>query len=60
MLIIGSLVGNAATCTGFVAASIAVVGFLLHATPAFYGASEVTIRRATVAGGLIGFGLAML
>lgn len=50
-----SIASNAATGTGFVAASIAVLGFLLHAAPALSGAPERRIRKATVAGGLLGF-----
>lgn len=59
MVIVGSLASSAATGTGFVAASIAVFGFLLHVVPALSGASEATVRRATIAGGILGFGWAM-
>lgn len=55
----GSLISTATTGTGFAAASIAVFGFLLHVVPVLSGASEVTIRRATVTGGLVGFALAV-
>lgn len=58
-MVVGSLISIGATSTGFVAASIAVMGFLWHVVPALSGASEVTIRRTTAAGGLIGFGLSV-
>jgi hypothetical protein len=58
-MVVGSLVSIGATSTGFVAASIAVMGFLWHVAPALSGASEVTVRRATAAGGLMGFGLSV-
>jgi uncharacterized membrane protein len=60
VLAVGSLITIAATGTGFVAASIAVFGFLLHVTPSLSGALEATIRRATVTGGLLGFVLAVV
>jgi hypothetical protein len=59
MLVIGSILTIAATGTGFAAASIAVFGFLLHAAPALSHAPDAKIRRATVAGGLIGLALAV-
>jgi hypothetical protein len=59
MFIAGSLVINLATGMGLVAASVAVFGFLLHVAPVLSGASEEAVRRATVAGGLIGVGLSV-
>jgi len=58
MLVAGSLLSTAATCTGFAAASIAVFGFLLHVAPTLSRASDGTIRQATAIGGLFGFALA--
>jgi hypothetical protein len=55
MFVIGSLVSNVSAGTGLAATAIAVAGFLLHAVPALSGASEETLRRATVTGGLLGF-----
>jgi len=59
MVVPGTLVSSAATGTGFLAAAIAVCGFLAHAWPAMVGKDEVEIRRATVIGGLGGFAVAL-
>ena len=60
MLVIGSLVSTASSGTGLAATAIAVSGFLLHSVPALSGASDGELRRATVVGGLVGFGGALL
>jgi hypothetical protein len=60
MFVVGSLFSNVATGTGFAATAIAVGGFLFHVTPALSGATDDELRWATVVGGLIGFGIAML
>jgi hypothetical protein len=40
-----------AAATGFMAAAIAVGGFLAHARPAIKGESEEELRRLTAVGG---------
>lgn len=60
MFVIGSLVSSIATGAGLAAAAIAVSGFLFHAAPALSGAPEERLRWATVVGGLIGAGCALL
>jgi hypothetical protein len=59
MLAFASLLNDAATGAGFMAAAIAVSGFLTHAWPAMAGRDDVALRRATVIGGLVGFGIAL-
>jgi uncharacterized membrane protein YccC len=59
-MVTGSIASSAATDAGLLAASIAVFGFVAHARPALSGAPETRLRWATVIGGLIGFGLALL
>lgn len=49
---------TAATGTGFAAAAIAVFGFLFHVGPTLSREPDFKVRRATVAGGLIGLTLA--
>jgi hypothetical protein len=50
----GSLLIQFATAGGLMAAGIAVGGFVFHAGPALREATEVELRRLTVAGGLFG------
>jgi hypothetical protein len=59
-MVVGSLVSNAATTVGFMAASIAVGGFIAHAGPALTNQSDSKLRYATVVGGLAGLGIAAL
>jgi hypothetical protein len=54
MLVIASVVQGASTCSGLMAAAIAVCGFVFHAGPALAGVSEAELRRLTVLGGLFG------
>lgn len=58
MLPIGSIIGDAASGVGFVAATIAVCGFLGQVGPALRRQEDEEVRAATVVGGLIGFLLA--
>ena len=60
MLAIGSIVGDAAFGTGFMAAAIAVCGFMAHAHPVLTGKGEEAVRVATVVGGLVGLGVSAL
>lgn len=60
MLPLGSIFNDAATFTGFLAGAIAVGGFLGHARPVLQRRDEVAIRVATVIGGLIGLGAAVV
>ncbi|HEU5142195.1 MAG TPA: hypothetical protein VFU04_03455 [Solirubrobacterales bacterium] len=56
---LGTLFLDAAVGAGLLAAAIAVGGFLAHAGPTFFGATEREIREATVIGGLAGLFLAI-
>jgi uncharacterized membrane protein YedE/YeeE len=58
VLPVGSLVGDVASSVGFMAASIAVGGFLLQALPALNGRKDQDVRAAAVIGGLAGFFIA--
>jgi hypothetical protein len=55
---VGSIASHFAEGFGLAATAIAVCGFLAHVPRALAGASERSIRTATVLGGLGGFGLA--
>jgi hypothetical protein len=57
-VIFGEIVSQFATAMGFIAATIAVCGFLAHAEPALARDDESDLRRATAAGGLFGFAVA--
>jgi hypothetical protein len=48
-----------ASATGFLAAAIAVGGFLAHAFPAIRGGRDRELRRRTAIGGLLGFATAV-
>jgi hypothetical protein len=52
------LVSDAASAAGFMAASIAIFGFLLQAPAALARKEDQAVREATVAGGLFGFVIA--
>lgn len=60
MLPVGSLTNDVASGVGFIAASIAVCGFLLQALPTLTRKPEEEVRMAMVVGGLIGFFIAVL
>jgi len=52
---VGSIVGDVASGAGFIAATIAVCGFLGQAAPVLMRKGDQTVRALTVIGGLIGF-----
>jgi hypothetical protein len=56
---VNSVVLQFATATGFLAAAIAVGGFLAHARPAIAGEVDSVLRRRTAIGGLLGFAVAV-
>jgi hypothetical protein len=60
MVVAGSIVDTFATGTGLLAGAIAVGGFISHVGPALAGSSEKKVRKATVLGGLAGFGFGSL
>lgn len=60
MLDVGSVVDTAAAGAGFMAASIAVGGFVAHAKPALSEQPDHKLRYATVVGGLCGLAIAVL
>jgi hypothetical protein len=53
-MVVGSIISNATTGFGLMAATIGVCGFLAHARPAIAGKDEAELRRATAIGGLTG------
>lgn len=53
-MLVATLLDRSATVAGFMAAAIAVGGFLAHAGPALTGKDERRLRRAVVIGGLWG------
>jgi hypothetical protein len=55
VLPVGSFIGDAASVAGFLAATIAVFGFLGQAGPALRRQGDLEVRAATVVGGLVGF-----
>ncbi len=59
MLPLGSIIEDGATATGFMAAAIAVGGFLPHAAPVLWHRGEAAIRVGTVFGGLCGLAIAI-
>ncbi|HWC49937.1 MAG TPA: hypothetical protein VG448_13740 [Solirubrobacterales bacterium] len=59
MLPVGSFVSNVAGSVGFMAASIAVGGFLLQAVPTLNRRKDQDVRAAAVIGGLAGFIIAV-
>jgi hypothetical protein len=54
----GTLINDLASGAGFVAACIAVCGFLMQIPPALAKADEKSVRAATVVGGMVGLFLA--
>jgi len=59
MLPAGSILSTATTAVAFMAASIAVCGFLGQAGPALSRREDKEVRAATVVGGLIGLLIAI-
>jgi hypothetical protein len=59
VLPVGSLTSDATGAFGFMAAAIAVFGFLWQAPPALGKRADSVVRAATVIGGLVGFGFAI-
>jgi len=59
VLPVGSIIEEGATATGFMAAAIAVGGFLGHAGPVLWDRGEAAIRVGTVFGGLCGLAIAI-
>ena len=59
MLPVGSLVSSATSVVGFMAAAIAVFGFLWQAPSVLARKEDRSVRAATVIGGLVGFGFAV-
>jgi hypothetical protein len=60
VLLVGSIVTDGATVTGFLAGAIAVGGFLGHARPVLQRRDELEVRLGMVVGGLLGLGGAVL
>jgi hypothetical protein len=60
MLVVGSIANSAASGFGMTAAAIAVFGFVAHIKPALSGAGEKELREATLMGGMVGLGAALL
>jgi hypothetical protein len=60
VLLVGSFIGNAAATSGFLAATIAIGGFLGQALPALRRRDDSGVRTATVVGGLSGLASAAL
>jgi hypothetical protein len=54
VLPVGSFIGDVTSGAGFLAAAIAVCGFLGQAAPALMRRDDHTVRALTVAGGLVG------
>jgi len=60
VLPVGTFISNAAATSGFLAATIAIGGFLGQVWPALRRKNDPAVRAATVIGGLIGLGAAAL
>jgi hypothetical protein len=52
--VVGSIIGQFSGIAGFIAACIAIGGFLGHTRPALRRQDDLEVRRATVIGGLWG------
>jgi hypothetical protein len=59
VLPVGSLISDAAAGSGFIAASIAICGFLGQIKPALARKGDQEVRAATGTGGLIGLAFAL-
>lgn len=53
-MVLATLMSDAATGVGLMAAAIAVCGFVAHVRPALVGDDEQRLREATVKGGVLG------
>jgi hypothetical protein len=51
----GVILDRSAVAIGFLAAAIAVGGFIAHAQEALRSGSEADVQKATIVGGLWGF-----
>ena len=60
MLPVATFISDAAATSGFLAATIAIGGFLGQVWPALRRKEDPAVRAATVVGGLIGMGAAAL
>jgi glucokinase len=60
MLVVADVMSDFTGGAGFLAAAIAVGGFIAHIGPALSGRSEERVRQATVIGGSAGLGVAVL
>jgi len=60
VLPVAALINDLASGAGFVAACIAICGFLTQVPPALVKADEKSVRAATVVGGIVGLFLAAL
>jgi hypothetical protein len=60
VLPVASFIGDAAATSGFLAATIAIGGFLGQVWPALQRQGDPDVRAATVVGGLFGLGAAAL
>ena len=60
MLRVGTFLSDAVATSGFLAATIAIGGFLGQAWPALRRKEDPAVRAATVVGGLIGMSAAAL
>jgi glucokinase len=60
MPVVGDVMNDFSSGAGFLAAAIAVGGFIGHIGPALFGRSEERVRKATVIGGSSGLGVAVL
>jgi hypothetical protein len=58
VLPVGSIANDAAFAAGFMAATIAVCGFLGQAPAALMQKDDQTVRALTVVGGLVGLAIA--
>jgi hypothetical protein len=58
VLPVGTFTSDATGVVGFMAAAIAVFGFLWQAPPALAQKEDRAVRAATIIGGLVGFGFA--
>jgi len=54
VLPVGTFISEAASGAGFVAACIAVCGFLMQVRPALAREDDQAVRAATVTGGIVG------
>jgi hypothetical protein len=60
VLPVGSFISEAGSGVGFIAAAIAVCGFVGQVVPALTRKDDQAVRAATVIGGLVGLGAASM